>query len=148
MTEKVARPYEVIGNHELVLDIFGRWPTFHDGEIYRLVLDRTRRRSDGSYYPSIELLVRGWNLTSEVTVAGLYKQENDSLVHILFEEVSDVELDGLNHQNVVSGIEVELVPVSAQADVQQLAIVLEHCYGLSGSFKAAKAQVLSVVPYA
>ena len=37
------------------MDAFGRWPGFHDGEVYKIALDRTRQLSNGGYYPSIDL---------------------------------------------------------------------------------------------
>ena len=95
-------PFSLITGHEDVLALFGRWPSFHDGEVHRLLLDSTRTDAQGSRYPSIELALRGWNLTPNVSEAGFYNVENDSVVNLLFEHVYDVELDGLNHQNVLS----------------------------------------------
>lgn len=138
--------YEVIENHQLVLEHFGQWPSFHDGEVHCLVLDRMRQHSNGSCYPSIELFVRGWIMTSEITEEGYYKLKHDSVVHFLFEEVGELELDGLNHQNVLSGLEFEKrLDEKSNAN---LCIELSHCFGLSGRFTAAKAKVVSVTPYA
>jgi len=138
--------HETIINHQIVLDTFGQWPSFHDGEVHRVVLDRTRRLPNGSYYPSIELYIRGWIMTSEVTASGHYKQEHDSVVHFLFERVTDVELDGLNHQNVLSSLDFE-ISRDNESNLPALSVELIHCYGLSGSFKALQASVISVVPY-
>lgn len=138
--------YEFIDNHALVLGVFGRWPGFHDGEVHRVVMDSTRRRANGSYYPSIELLVRGWNMTPDVTEAGHYRLECDSLVHFLFEDVTDVEFDGLNHQNVLSGLDFDLPQVD-DGKARLLSVELSHCYGLAGGFKAVSASVVSVVPF-
>lgn len=139
--------YELITNRELVLKAFGQWPSFHDGEVHRVVLDRTRQLPGGSYYPSLELYVRGWIMTSEVTEAGYYKQEHDSVVHFLFEEVSELELDGLNHQNVLSSLDFQ-ISTDNKSGSQSLVVELSHCYGLSGTFKAVRSSVVSVVPYA
>lgn len=138
--------YEAIENHQLVIEHFGQWPSFHDGEVHRLVLDRMRQHSNGSYYPSIELFVRGWIMTSELTEEGYYKLVHDSVVHFLFEEVGELELDGLNHQNVLSGLEFE-TRLDEKSNAS-LFVELSHCYGLSGSFTATKAKVVSVTPYA
>jgi len=137
--------YKFIENYELVLNIFGRWPGFHDGEVYKIILDRTRQLSGGGYYPSIDLYVRGWNMTSDVTDEGAYRLENDSLVHFLFEHVSDLELDGLNHQNVISGLDFSLSHNKGN-DAPTLSVEINHCYGLSGGFKALRASVISVAP--
>jgi hypothetical protein len=86
-------------------------------------------------------------MTSDVTEAGFYRLECDSLVHFLFEEVTDVEFDGLNHQNVLSGLNFDLEPAE-EGKIPLLSVELGHCYGLSGGFKARRARVLSVTPYA
>ena len=139
--------HEFIEDHQLVLRAFGRWPGFHDGEVHRVVLDRIKSTENGSYLPSVELVVRGWNLTEEVSEAGFYKLERDSLVHFLFEQVTDLELDGFNHQNVLSGLELEL-STDAESGLPILSVELGHCYGLSGGFKARRATVVSVRPHA
>jgi Immunity protein 50 len=139
--------FETIVNHQLVVEAFGQWPSFHDGEVHRIVLDRMRQLPSGSHYPSIELFVRGWIMTSEVTNAGFYKQEHDSIVHFLFEQVTDLELDGLNHQNVLSSLDFEVVS-GTESGSSLLSVELSHCYGLSGGFKALRASVVSVKPYA
>jgi hypothetical protein len=140
-------PYEFIEGYRIVLEAFGQWPSFHDGEVHRVVLDRTRQLGNGRYYASVELLIRGWIMTSEITEAGYYKLDHDSLVHFLFEQVSELELDGLNHQNVLSSLDLELLE-EEQSGEPLLSVELSHCFGLSGCFKARKASVISVKPYA
>lgn len=140
-------PHLLIIGHEKVVSVFGRWPSFHDGEVHRLVLDSTRRDAKGARYSSIELLLRGWNLTEQVSSDGFYKQDADSVVHFLFERVYDLALDGLNHQNVISELELSVAAVPDDSSTTCLVVELAHCYGLSGSFKAASGTVLSVSPY-
>ena len=140
-------PFSLIAGHEEVLAVFGRWPSFHDGEVHRLLLDSTRTDAKGLRYPSIELALRGWNLTAQVSDEGFYKVEGDSIVSFLFEHVYDVELDGLNHQNVLSELELSEAQDPRNPDNKHLKIDLVHCYGLSGGFKAAAARVLSIMPF-
>jgi hypothetical protein len=143
---EIVNAYESITNHQLVLETFGQWPSFHDGEVRRVVLDRMRRHTNGQFYPSIELFVRGWIMTSEITDGGYYKTKHDTVVHFLFEEVTDLELDGLNHQNVVSSLNFEVVQ-EKEADSPWLFVELGHCFGLSGGFKARRSSVVSVSRY-
>ncbi len=140
-------PFSLIAGHEEVLAVFGRWPSFHDGEVHRLLLDSTRTDETGSRYPSIELALRGWNLTSQVSDEGFYKMECDSVVNLLFEHVYDLELDGLNHQNVLTELELSEVQDPEKPENKHLAVELVHCYGLSGAFKAVSARVVSVSPF-
>ncbi len=139
--------FSLIAGHEEVLAIFGHWPSFHDGEIHRLLLDSTRTDAEGKRYPSIEISLRGWNLTKNVSDEGFYKVECDSVVNILFEHVYDLELDGLNHQNVLSELQLSEILVPENLETKHLSIELVHCYGLSGCFKATTARVQSVTPY-
>lgn len=78
----------------------------------------------------------------EVTAEGIYKLNNDSVVHFLFEDVFDLELEGFNQQNVLSSLNLSIIE-----DRQALHVELEHCYLFSGEFNARKAKVLGVVPY-
>jgi len=80
--------YKFIESHELVLDVFSRWPSFQDGEVYKILLDRTRQLPNGTYYPIIDLYVRGWNMTRDDAEGSPYRLENDSLVHFQFENMS------------------------------------------------------------
>lgn len=136
--------YDGIADHQMVLDVFGQWPSFHDGEVHRVVLDRTCRLANGCYYSSIELHIRGWILTS--TETGHYQQKNDSMVHFRFEQITELELDGLNHQNVLASLNFAITN-DTKSSQPALFVELVHCYGLSGSFKALKASVVSVLPY-
>lgn len=136
-----------IDNNSAVLQVFGCWPSFHDGEVHRVVMDRARRHPNGTHYPSIELTIRGWNMTSDLTEDGLYRLEADSLIQFLFEEVTEVDFDGLNHQNVLSSLDFAL-ETSDEGDAPLLSVELCHSYGLSGSFKARRATVVRVAPFA
>ena len=139
--------HETIENHQSVLAAFGRWPSFHDGEVHRIVLDRSRHLADDAFRPCIELYIRGWVMIPDVTDTVHYKQEYDSVVHFLFEQVTELELDGFNHQNVLSSLDFA-ISMDDESKLPILSVELVHCYGLSGSFKARRASVVSVVPYA
>jgi len=139
-------PYEFFEDHQLVLDRFGMWPSFHDGEVHRIVLDRTKRNAAGSAIPTLEIQIRGWIMTSEISEAGYYKQENDSVVHFLFEDVFDLEIEGFNHQNVLSSLNLAVL-TEAGTETSVLHVELEHCYQFCGEFSARRAMILKVVPY-
>lgn len=85
-------------------------------------------------------------MTPEVTDEGVFKLELDSMAHIRFEEVFELELDGLNHQNVLYALSLELF-TDPETNSVALRVNLEHCFGLSGSFCARRAKVISVEPF-
>jgi hypothetical protein len=89
-----VQPHEFIDGFQEVIARFGQWPSFHDGEVHRIVLDRTTLSPSGSYIPTVEIHLRGWIMGPEVTDEGFYKLHNDSLVRFLFEDIFDFELEG------------------------------------------------------
>lgn len=138
-------PYEFIEGHEQVIARFGQWPSFHDGEVLRVLLDRLSQSASGAYVPTVELHVRGWIMGPEVTEEGFYKLNNDSVVRLLFEDIFDFELEGFNQQNVLSSLALSLI--DPPKGTQALHVELEHCYLFSGEFSARRAKVLGVTPY-
>lgn len=139
------KPYEFIEGHEAVVASFGQWPSFHDGEVHRVVLSRTSQSSSGASIPTVEIHVRGWIMGPEVTDEGFFRQHNDSVVSLLFEDIYDFELEGFNQQNVLGSLELKLI--NDAAGIQVLHVELEHCYLFSGEFSARRARVLGVTPY-
>lgn len=138
--------HEFIEDFQQVTARFGLWPSFHDGEVHRIVLDRMSRSPSGSYIPSVEIHLRGWIMGPEVTSEGSYKLHNDSVVHFLFEDIFDFELEGFNNQNVLSSLNLSLVE-DPRGVGQVLHVELEHCYLFSSGFDARKAKVLGIEPY-
>lgn len=141
------QPHEFIDRFEDVIARFGQWPSFHDAEVHRLVLDRTTRSPAGSYIPSVEVHIRGWIMGPDVTNEGYYRKHNDSVVLFRFEDIFDLEVEGFNQQNVLSSLNLALIEDPKSAG-QVLRVELEHCYLFSGAFTARRAKILSVVPYA
>jgi hypothetical protein len=139
-------PHEFIEGYEKIIERFGLWPSFHDGEVHRIVLDRTARSSAGSYFPTVEIHLRGWVMGPEVTEGGFYKLHNDSVVQFLFEDIFDFELEGFNQQNVLTSLNVSLIE-DPRGGGQALHVELEHCYLFSAELSARKAKVLGVIPY-
>lgn len=132
--------YRFIADCDKVISHFGMWPSFHDGEVYRLVFDRPSKSAAGASVPSIELTLRGWVMSRDV-----WKVAAEAVVQILFEDVFDVELEGFNNQNVITALNLSTIGDAGEA-VQSLHVELEHCYQFSCEFKARRARVLTVSP--
>ena len=142
----LMRPHEFIEGHEHVIAQFGLWPSFHDGEVHRIVLSRTTRSPRGAFVPSVEMHLRGWVMGPELTAEGIYKKHGDAVVHFLFEDIFDLEIEGFNQQNVLSSLNLSLID-DTDGRGQALHVELEHCYVFSGVFVARKARILGVAPY-
>jgi hypothetical protein len=129
--------YEQIEAHTQVLEAFGYWPEFHDAEVRSLVLDRNTVLFGDIADAQIEVCLHALEWTRDAQPAF-----NHHLVQFRFHEVDQVELEGFNHQNAILEFRIEL---SAEAPVR-LRISFVPAHGLSGSFCASRAEVLSVVP--
>jgi hypothetical protein len=124
---------------EHLQDFAAAGPSFRDAEVHRLALERAVPCGD---LPSLEFVVHAWNMTDEVTPDGYYRLTHHHLITFRFEGVETVEIDGFNHQNVLSGIVLSQVP-GDDGDVS-LSVELEHCYGVSASFVAKRGRVVDV----
>jgi hypothetical protein len=94
---------ELISGRELLIRHLGHWPTFHDFEVVSLTLDRP------------VIVGVDTDLRATFFVFDLYKAPDDperkqGTAELLFGAVSDVRIDGFNHQNPIIGISIEPSP--------------------------------------
>ena len=139
--------HEFIQGFELVVAHLGLWPSFHDAEVLKLVIDRTHVAASKELSPVLDLHLRGWVMTSEVTEQGFYKIRGEALFHFRFEGITGLQIEGFNNQNVLSALNLEVVSHPHDTNRQVLQVELEHCYEFQASFIAQKAQVLNITPY-
>lgn len=124
----------VPGGPELIRH-FGRVPSFHDGEILGLHLDR-----DG---PST-LRVHGWVTTHHDGPDGALALERHAVVTFTLRGVMDLRLEGFSAQNVIGGLILRRAPDRSERrgylDIDpapdDIEIELEPCYGLCGLIRA------------
>jgi hypothetical protein len=125
---------EVTGGPELIRH-FGRIPSFGDGEVLGLNLDR-----DG---PST-LRVHGWVITDRDGPDGMLALERHAVVTFTLYGVMDLQLDGFSIQNVIGGLILRRAPdrperrghLALDPLPQDIEIELEPCYGLNGLIRA------------
>lgn len=126
----------------------GMWPSFHDAEVLTLTVDCTHVATSEELSPVLDLHLRGWVMTSEVTEQGFYKLHGDAVFHFQFEGVTNLHIEGFNNQNVLSALNLEVVDDPQSQGRKVLQVELEHCYEFKASFTAQRARVLSITPYA
>jgi immunity protein 50 of polymorphic toxin system len=126
-----------IENADIVENIFGSWPSFHDAEVHNIVLTR-----DSAYSPQLDVTIHHWAMTSEVDSKGYYVLKKHTLTTLRFAEIADLQLAGFNHQNVLWDLEISeiLEPDS------KFAVSMPTSYGCEASFKCKRITVLSAVP--
>jgi hypothetical protein len=100
-----------------LVDIFGEWPSFHDAEVLSLTLNRTG---------ASVMEVHTFRMTKEVDATGHYICDRHIIVTFELGEILEMNVDGFNNQNVVSGLDIE-----KREDGMEL--ILHPCYGLSGT---------------
>lgn len=142
------KAYEFISEHEKVVAHFGQWPSFHDAEVQCLKLYRPPRTITGDSVPTLELHLRGWILDHVVSEPGFFKLNKDAVVHLRFEGISELRIQGFNNQNVLWSLDLEVVTDPNLAGNNALKVELRQCYEFEACFKALSARVISVTPHA
>jgi hypothetical protein len=99
-----------------VIAAFGEWPSFHDAEILRVLINR-----GGQSSVTIRLVIPA------------YQQKS---VTFTFERIADMRLEGedADVQNVIGALFIE-------ADDRFTTVHFSPCYGLAGYIKAATVAV-------
>lgn len=87
---------QIPGADELI-KVFGRWPSFHDAEVVRFLLERAEPLGAG---PNIVADVHAFEMTDQVGGDGAYVLRNHTLVSFRFAGVDQVTLEEFNNQNV------------------------------------------------
>jgi hypothetical protein len=108
-------PQEVPGAVELFA-WFGGWPSFHDGEVLSLFLNRA-----GTSF----LRIHTSRMTRSLDSNGNYVLEKHCVVTFSFEEIAGVDIGGFNAQNVIFGLTLNKVESGYK-------LQLDPCYGLAG----------------
>jgi hypothetical protein len=104
---------------------FGYWPSFHNGEVLSLHLDRTG--------PS-RLRVHTWEGTHQLDSRGYIVLQKHVVVTFILQDVSDSELDEFNHQNVLSDL-------TLTKDPNGYKLEFGPCFGLNGTITAASVRI-------
>lgn len=133
----------IVGAEQLVA-VFGYWPSFHDAEVLWLRLDR-RAHGDGCSGPTLEALIHAFEMTSEVGTDGYYVLRHHVLVHLRFIDVVELQMDGFNFQNVLTGLTLTDLRDRHMERVRWLAL-FQSIFGVDASFQCYAVEVVSVVP--
>jgi hypothetical protein len=130
--------FEHIVGADRLTNWFGGWPSFHDAEVVRLMLDR-----NGASGPTAELIVHTWLMTDKVDDRGSYVLEKHTLVRFLFELMTSIELAEFNHQNVLFGLEFATETVEGE---RAFRVTFDPSYGLGGSLVCGRVVVADLTP--
>jgi len=121
-------------NHQAVVDLYGRWPMFHDAKVSNYVAPTQESQS-------LAITVHTWQMTDKADANGYFVLEKHALVSFRFDAIFDVEMVAFDADNILFGI--ELFPSS---DSSSFRVVLDSVMDKSGSFSARRGEVVSVIP--
>lgn len=122
--------YKRIRNAHEVINLLGKWPSFHDAEILNVELDRK--------VPSLQLRVYTFLMNKEITKKGYYKRINQCIITFRFLSIDNVNLSDFNHQNVIFGF------CFKEIRNGNINVVISSAYGLSGRFNCKDIEIVSV----
>lgn len=125
-----------LDHYELVKDVYGCWPSFHDAEVHSIFMDRTHVMFGEISDPRVELVIHCLDIKNNV---------NTHLIHLEFSDVRDLTLAGFNHQNAILGLLFEELPGDSSGNTP-FKVTLDHAHGVEGSFIASRGKVRSVTP--
>lgn len=132
-----------IKNVNLLIDVFGHFPSFHDAEVLRIALDR----GDREYFdPSLQALIHLFEMSREVDESGRYQLKNHVLVLFRFSKVVDLQLREFNHQNVLQNLEI-IALSDRERDKVKFKVVFAGIFGLTAVFHCDAVSIESVEPY-
>jgi len=134
-------PASVFENAQLLTTIFDRWPSFHDAEVLRLVLDRS-----GPDRPTVEAVIHVFQMTSEVNAKGYYVLKHHTEAALRFTGVEVLSIQGFNPQNVISNLVVEPLD-PAEHEGRRLRVAMPSIYGVEVELECERAIVAGVRPF-
>jgi hypothetical protein len=131
-----------IENVHLLEDIFGYFPSFHDAEVLRIVLDR---KIEKGRLPTLEASIHVFEMTSEI-VDGRYLLRNHTLVTFQFLEADEIHLEGFNQQNVLQELSIEDIS-DQQLEWLKFEVQFNGIFGMDLRFRCRGVRILSAEPF-
>jgi hypothetical protein len=126
----------IVGS-EKVTAVFGRWPSFHDAEVFEFNLDRRG--------PDLRAFIYVFEMTSEVDPKGFYVLKNQSIVGLYFGGLVNFAADGFNHQNVLFDLQIADISTEQLEDIK-FEVTFDGIFGLDSKFRCRSIEVESVEP--
>ena len=126
-----------------LIKVFGRWPSFHDAEVVRFLLERADPSGAG---PNIAADVHVFEMTDQVGADGTYPLTNHTLVSFRFTGVDQIALDGFNNQNVLWDLAIADIG-DRQLEGINYEVNFASSYGMSARFLCREVTIERVRPW-
>lgn len=130
---------------DLLIAVFGHWPSFHDAEVVWLRMDRRPPDDGEDWGPTVDTMIHVFEHLDVNEPDGSISmlRRKHVLVHFRFRDVVDLRLQGFNNQNYLQEMTIDDL-----RDRQWEYIHFQvSMYGsLSASFQCHLVEVVSVEP--
>ena len=123
-----------------VIALFGRWPSFHDAEVARVVLERERGEP-----PTAHVLIHTAETTSAADPARSISVGQECWIELAFGGLAALQLEEFNQQNVLFALEVEELTEPA-IESERFKVRFSSSYGMGAEFRCATVHVVRVEP--
>lgn len=131
-----------IKNVHLLADIFGHFPSFHDAEVLKIILERSRKIQERS----LTAVIHVFEMKNKTDSSGRYVLDEHTEVTIKFDEIAGLKLYGFNHQNVIN--ELAIKPFSPHgSDGPKFQVEFQYCHGVSGEFRCRTITIMDALPH-
>jgi Immunity protein 50 len=115
---------------ELVSNVFGYWPSFHDAEVLRICLQRTTTYEDG---PDLLADIHVFEIGDQVGPDGTLVLTHHTLVSFRFSGIDDLLVRGFGNQNAIAGLSI-LDIRARQLELLRFEVSFEGAFGTSTNF--------------
>ena len=132
---------ELVKNAELLVNHFGKWPSFHDSE----VLEAKFRRK-GTSGPSLTLKIFVFETTKEVGPNRCLVRRKKSTVELRFDGIELLSFEDFGVQNVLWDLLLSKTEPGAKSE-NRILVELPTSYGLSGSLTCETCTAVGLEPY-
>lgn len=129
-----------ITGSELVTEVFGYWPSFHDAEVVRMFLETTASPSAG---PELRADIYAFEITNEVAPDGTLVLRHKVLVSFRFSGVDNLLVKDFGNQNAIMGLSIVDIR-SRQMEAVKFEVRFDGAFGVSAGFLCREVFVESV----
>ncbi|MFN0207061.1 MAG: Imm50 family immunity protein [Planctomycetota bacterium] len=126
-----------------LIKVFGRWPSFHDAEVVRFLIERVKPFGAG---PGIVADIHVFEMTDQVAADGTYIRKHDSLVSFRFAGVDQVVLENFNNQNVLWDLAITDIR-DRQIEDLKYEINFASSFGIGAHFLCREVMIERVRPW-
>jgi len=133
---------DFVESAELLTNILGRWPSFHDAEVLSMHLERA-----GDDGPTLDARIHVFLITNEVDERGYFVRTHDTLVTLRFTNISLREMHAFNSQNSLFALKIDTVDPT-ESEGRRFGVAFHANWGVAAELLCDRIIVCSVEPCA